>query len=155
MLNEDISLNEAPYAPSCWKFMFVLIPQFRSVSDFSHQSNETVILCWAHLTTDPVCGKKYSAIQDSKWPTVAWRISFWQSTRNVLPVSKFTFICSERFLLFASKQGKQRERAHSLPYDCAIWPICLFGALYKKLYLVSREDYFQAEENCHNGLETW
>lgn len=93
--------------------MFVLIPQFRSVSDFSHQSNETVILCWAHLTTDPVCGKKYSAIQDSKWPTVAWRISFWQSTRNVLPVSKFTFICSERF--FVCKQAGQAEGKGTQP----------------------------------------
>lgn len=78
MLNEDISLNEAPYAPSCLKFTFVLIPQSRSVSDFSHQSIEAVILCWAHLTTDPVHGKKYSAMQDSKWPAVAWRISLWQ-----------------------------------------------------------------------------
>lgn len=91
------------------------IPQSRSVSDFSHQSIEAVILCWAHLTTDPVRGQKYRAIQDSKWPAVAWRISPWQGARNVLLVSKFTFICSERFLLFASKQGKKRERAPSLP----------------------------------------
>lgn len=45
---------------------------------FSHRSIKAVILCGAHLTTDPVHGKKYSAIQDSKWPAVAWRISLWQ-----------------------------------------------------------------------------
>lgn len=122
---EGISLNDIPRVPSCWKCTLVLISQSRSVSDFSHQSIEAVILCQAHSTTDPLHGKNYRAIQDSKWPTVVWRISLWQGARNVLLVPKFTSICSERFLLFASKQGKKRERAHSLPYDSAVWPICL------------------------------
>lgn len=59
-------------------YSFFLILRSRSVSDFSRQSIEAVILCWAHLTTDPVRGKKFRAIQDSKWPAVAQRISLWQ-----------------------------------------------------------------------------
>ena len=52
-------------------YQLLLILQSRSVSDFSHQSIKAVILCWAHLTTDPVRGKKFQAIQGGTRPAVA------------------------------------------------------------------------------------
>lgn len=52
-------------------YQLFLILQSRSVNDFSHQSIKAVILCWAHLTTDPVRGKKFQAIQGGKRPAVA------------------------------------------------------------------------------------
>lgn len=114
----------------------------RSVSDFSHQSIEAVILCWAHLTTDPVRGKKYSTIQDSKWPAVAWRISLWQGARNVFWFqSSLSFVQKGFYCLQVSKssRGKGHTASHMILYCMTYLP---FGALYKKLYLVCREDYF-------------
>lgn len=52
-------------------YQLLLILQSRSVSDFSHQSIKAVILCWAHLTTDPVRGKKFQAMQGGTRPAVA------------------------------------------------------------------------------------
>lgn len=81
------------------------------------------------LATDPLHGKKYRITQDNKWPTIVWRISLWQGARHILWVPEFTFICSERFLLFASKQGKKRERVHSLPYDSVLCDLFAFQCL--------------------------
>ena len=72
MLNEDnIGFSEAHIHHHTENLPALLILQSRSVSDFSHQSIKAVILCWAHLTTDPVRGKKFQAMQGGTRPAVA------------------------------------------------------------------------------------
>lgn len=61
----------------------------------------------------------------------------WQGAWNVLLVSEFTFICSEKFVLFAGKQG--RERVHSFPHESMLCDLFYLLVPYRKSFVQSVE----------------
>lgn len=137
---------EFKWGPTCpftlKMFQFVFILQSRSVSYFPHQSIKVEILCWAHLTADPVWGK-YRAIQDSKWKEGQL---FGEYLCDSVPKMFFCFKVHYRLfrrVFIVCKQVRQAEGKGTWP---ALWLCCMtylpFGALYKELYLVCRADYF-------------
>lgn len=120
---------------------FVLILRSRSVSNFSRQSIKAVILCWT-LTADPVHGKKTELYMTANGlqllgeylcGTVPEMFCWFQSS--------LSFIQKGFYCLQASKTSKGKGHTGSHMVLCCTTYLP-FGALYKKLYLVCREDYF-------------
>lgn len=102
-----------------------------------HRSIKAVILCWAHLTTDPVRGRNFNLCRLANG-LLLWRVSV-AGCLKCFASFKFTFICSERFVLFAGKQGKQRERVYSFPCESVLCDLfAIWCLLYRKLCIVCR-----------------
>lgn len=157
MLNEDnIGFSEAPHAPSYWKFTsFFLILRSRSVSDFSHQSIKAVILCWAHLTTDPVRGKKFQAIQGGKRPAVAWRVSVAGCLKCFASFKVHFHLL--RKVCIVCRQARKGKGTQLPTWVYAMWPVCLLVP-YRKSFVQSVErtnSPNKGKENCYDGLEAW
>lgn len=115
---------------------FVLILQSRFVSDFSHHSIKAVILCWTHLTADPVRGKKYKAmcmttnglqlLGEYLCGKVPEMFCWFQSS--------LSFVQKGFYCLQASKasRGKGHTTSHMILCCMTYLP---FGTLYKKSFI--------------------